>query len=63
MFPIDSCDILSGMARFVINDNIGRIIVFIPDNPDIVIGCGGFGGELFQSFGFSKVSGDCGGCN
>jgi hypothetical protein len=51
------------MARFVINDNIGRIIVFIPDNPDIVIGCGGFGGELFQSFGFSQVSGDCGGCN
>lgn len=38
VLPVRSRHIHSGMSGIVINDDIGRIIVLVPDNPHIEVG-------------------------
>ena len=59
MLPIDSRDIFCGMTGFVGNDHVFGEIVFVADDSHVEIGGVLGANEVFNTFGFVKVGGDC----
>ena len=50
----------SCMSCFIIDDDIGWVIVFIPYDTNVVILCRFLRGEVFDLVGFKEVGCDCG---